>query len=202
MEHNFKKGDIVISDGFKLNSHFSPFWEVSKFSTRISNRKKKKQHILTFKGGHFTMNAECYRLATEEDYLLYDKIKKSVKTIETDDETQHISSVSGEEKLKYKDELHAYRAAFRMCYKEGGEWVVYKCTVCDEWHIGKDKQITMLQKDVKRIKDILNKIIPLADSGLALKSVIKEYSDKEINEYKALLDEAKLFLNDLNNTLK
>lgn len=131
MNTRFKKGDIVVSKGFTLNKKFSPF--------RVVNAVVKKTSLIHVDNNRFPTQENDYRKVKDIDYITDAIIKDSIKLLHsTDDPNQHISSVSGEPKQGYNSDTKAYVSAYKMCYNYGGEWVIYKCNVCDKFHIGKE----------------------------------------------------------------
>lgn len=41
------------------------------------------------------------------------------------------------EKNKYKNLRSAFAAAHALVERYGGNWVIYKCSICDNYHFGK-----------------------------------------------------------------
>lgn len=134
---NLKKGDTVVYCSLKLNDSLTIFNKVRDVVTISGKRGVVERVILE---GHTNLYPNhIFRKATPNDLKEFEEISSRILMLhDNQDQNQHVSSFSGEEKIGYPDEIHAFKSAYHMAKRKGGSWVYYQCKFCGKFHIGKN----------------------------------------------------------------
>lgn len=82
----------------------------------------------------------------------------------------HIARGSGKPKMSYPTKAVALKAAKAMSEKHGVHFSVYKCAWCDGWHVGKNSQNKVVQKNQSDANNL-----SLVNKPNALYEALKRY---------------------------
>ena len=129
------KGDIATSASFGLSGRQLPFRKVT---DSVINRNG--IHLIRLEGDVNFSVASDFKVADTNGFIQYEELKTRVKYLEnSNDENQHISSITKEPKVQLKSEERAFKAAMLRALKQPDDnWVFYKCKECGFFHVGKN----------------------------------------------------------------
>ena len=110
------KGDIATSATFGLSGRQLPFRKVT---DSVINRNG--IHLIRLEGDVNFSVASDFKVADTNDFIQYEELKTRVKYLEnSNDENQHISSITKEPKVQLKNEEQAFKAT---AVKINGQWI-------------------------------------------------------------------------------